>query len=267
MESNENVWHVIKAQTALGKTETYLELLKNTSLKILIAVPTLKLKHEVRERAAAMGIEMIESPSLRELELPDDIQNHIDHTYKSGKSPIPYLHKNIKEDNPECAAVFKRYLKELKEFTEFDGLAITTHKRLLTMDTSKYDLVIIDEDIIFSTIIPGKVDINISDLKRLLKKTGSNSALKNKILKAFKHIKESKEEFFTLPKIGYNETDNGTPIGVDVPSFCLAKYFCYRKAFEKESDLKEDCISFFKPVSFKKNTKYIMVSATVDETI
>lgn len=40
ISSNEPIWHVIKSQTALGKTQAILELLKRTNLRILIVVPT-----------------------------------------------------------------------------------------------------------------------------------------------------------------------------------------------------------------------------------
>jgi len=133
------------------------------------------------------------------------------------------------------------------------------------MDVNKYDLVIIDEDIIFNSIIPNKTDISISDLKRLRKKIAPESAISKKINQVITQSK--KEEFFTLPAIDYDKAGDGKPIGVDVPSFCLAKHFCYRKASDKENELSGDCISFLKPVEFMKNTKYIMVSATVNETV
>jgi hypothetical protein len=51
MEVNDSKWHIIKAQTALGKSQAYLELLRDTQRRVLIAVPTNKLKHEIHERA------------------------------------------------------------------------------------------------------------------------------------------------------------------------------------------------------------------------
>jgi hypothetical protein len=55
-------------------------LVKGTSLRVLIAVPTNKLKREIQERMAALGIKVIVSPSLRELEdeLPEDIWDEIE---------------------------------------------------------------------------------------------------------------------------------------------------------------------------------------------
>jgi hypothetical protein len=76
-----------------------------------------------------------------------------------------------------------------------------------------------------------------------------------------------KEEFFTLPAIDYDEDDDRKPMGVDVRSFCAAKHFCARKEYNKKSGVEEDCVTFMNPVHFKPDTKYIMVSATVDKNV
>lgn len=270
MNDARKMWFIIKAQTSIGKTETYLRLIKDTTIRVLIVVPTIQLKHEVKIRATKMGIEIIESPSLREIqdELPDDVWSHIEYLYASGKSVIPYLKKVIREDHPECAKLLQKYLKELDEFRNFNGHAITTHKRFLTMDVSKYDLVVIDEDILLGSIIQNKIDFRVSELKRL-KKTAPGSAVEKKVNKALKYIeKENKtSDFFSLPATHYDKADDGIAMGVDIPSFCSATRFLYRRASVKENNIKEDCITFIQPVEFKPNTKYIMVSATVDKTV
>ena len=48
-------------------------------------------------------------------------------------------------------------------------------------------------------------------------------------------------------------------MAVDIPSLCSATHFCYRED--------DKCISLLKPVKFDSNTKFIMVSATVDEKV
>lgn len=113
MNDVRKLWFIIKAQTAIGKTESYLRLIASTSMRVLIVVPTIQLKHEVKIRAAKMGIEIIESPSLHEIqdELPDDVWSHIEYLYASGKSVIPYLKKVICESHPECAKLIRKYLR------------------------------------------------------------------------------------------------------------------------------------------------------------
>ena len=94
MDDPRKVWFVIKAQTALGKTETYLQLIKNTSKRVLIVVPTNNLKSEIRkQRAKPMGIEMMESPSLHEIKdlIPDEVWDYIEYLYACGKSVVPYV--------------------------------------------------------------------------------------------------------------------------------------------------------------------------------
>ncbi|SFM36262.1 DEAD/DEAH box helicase family protein [Pelosinus propionicus] len=272
MDDTRKMWFIIKAQTALGKTETYLRLIKDTSKRILIVVPTNKLKSEIRrQRAESMGIEMMESPSLREIKdyIPDVVWDHIEYLYASGKSVIPYLKKLIREDHSECAKLFKKYLKDLDSLRNFDGHVITTHKRFLTMDVSKYDLVIIDEDILLGSIIQNKIDISISDLKKLQKKTAPGSTIRKKVNKGLKYIEEDEKisDYFSLPSIDYDKTDDDIAIGVDIPSFCSATRFLYRKVSDKENEISEDCITFIPPVKINPNMKYIMVSATVDKTV
>lgn len=265
--SNKKIWHVINCQTALGKTQAILELLKNTSLRVLVAVPTNKLKREVYERAKEMGIDIIVSPSLHELkdDLPDVVWDQIAALYDAGKSPMPRLNKAIAEDDLECAKLFKQYKSELDEFINFDGHAITTHRRLTGMDVSKYDLVIIDEDIIYSTVIPSRDTNNISELKKLKKELAASDPLTAKITKILKMIKRS--EYFTLNEIDYDRAYADIKMAVNIPTLCSATYFCYRKPSAWENDLEEDCISFIKPVKFPKDTKYIMLSATANKDV
>ena len=151
----------------------------------------------------------------------------------------------------------------------FEGHVITTHKRFLTMDVSKYDLVIIDEDILLGSIIQNKIDISISDLKKVKKKTVLGSMIRKKVNESLKYIEtdERISDFFSLPSIDYDKTDDDIAIGVDIPSFCSATHFLYRKSSDKENNISEDCITFIPPVKFNPNMKYIMVSATVDETV
>jgi hypothetical protein len=268
--AGEKKWYIIKAQTALGKTETYLQLLINTSLRILIAVPTNKLKMEVRQRAFDMGIEIIESPSPHEIEddLPDDVWKHIKFLYDSGRSVIPYLRKLLKGNGPEYSKSIGEYLRRLEDFHNFEGHAVTTHQRLPFIDTDKYDVVIIDEDIIFNRVIQNKTEISVHNLgkqMKKMKKIAPGSAIFEKMSEAIQLSKH--ERFFTLPAIDFDKKGEGKPTGFDIPSFCAAEHFYVMKASDMGNDSHEDCIQFLNPVHFKPDTKYIMVSATVDKTI
>ncbi|MCL2052855.1 MAG: hypothetical protein FWG90_00215 [Oscillospiraceae bacterium] len=65
----------------------------------------------------------------------------------------------------------------MKAFRNFEGISITTHNRLLSTDLGKYGFVIVDEDIVLSSIISNKIDITISDLKKLKKELAPEGAL------------------------------------------------------------------------------------------
>lgn len=266
IKSDEKIWHVIRCQTAIGKTQLILGFLRDTGEDVLVAVPTNVLKREECERAEEMGVHMVSSPSLHELkdELPEDVWDDIETLYARGRSPMPLLNKMIAENDERCVKLVKHYKKELIDFTESD-CAITTHRRLTTMDVSKYDLVIVDEDIIYSTIIPNRETIAISKLKKLKKKLVPKDPLAAKIQDILN--KGKKADFFTVDEVEYDESYDDIKMEVNIPALCSAKYFCYREASDHEEELTEDCISFVVSVEFPKNKKYIMLSATADRNI
>lgn len=270
VKSDKKIWHILKCQTAMGKTEVILELLKDTALRILIAVPTNKLKREVFERAKKLGIELIVSPSLHELEdeLPDDVWSAIKILYDSGQSPMPYINKLISEGDIRCTKILKTYKKELEEFLNADVHAVTTHRRLTSLDISKYDLVIIDEDILYSTVITNKEEVSISELKKLRSKLTQNDPLAKKISGI---LDKKKEEYFEEKEIKYDKKYEDLKIYMNIPALCEANFFCYRKEVEEEEDeeqeKQEECITFIRPLRFRENVKYIMVSATVNEDV
>lgn len=287
--AKDKLWHVIKAQTAAGKTEAYLRIMKTQEGKFLIVVPTNKLKWDVKKRADKMGIDIMVSPSLDEIsdEMPEHIWEHIKFLRDTGQhtSVHSFISRMAEEENVIC---LKRHLKKQKEFESYVGNTITTHRKFLNMDKKtldKYDVVIIDEDIILSSIIPNQCEIPISVLKKVLKKAekevmksgvmkGTYSLLVKKIKRLLYVIKDN-----TLFKLSGFEWDRkedndiecekddvgGIAALTDIPSFCLSEYFVYRKASE-EKNLSEDSIVFLKPYKFK-NIKHIMVSATVDKDI
>jgi len=264
--SDEKIWHVIKCQTAIGKTEAVIELMRDTNLRILLVVPTNKLKREVAKRLRAKGIKIVVSPSLHELknDLPFVVWNEIEDLLNEGKSPLPRINKAIEENDPECASIFQEYKQDLKKFEDSKGHAVTTHRRLTNMDVSEYDLVIVDEDIIYSTIIPSRGTVTISDLEKLRRKLAASDPLAAKIRKILKEAKKS--EFFTLRKIDYHESYADIKMAVNISALCMAKYFCFRDS-NLEDGLDEDCVSFINSVRLPKGKKCIMLSATANKKI
>lgn len=187
VEANDSKNHIIKAQTAIGKTETFLRLMRDSDKRFLIAVPTNKLKNEVYERAKSMGISTVQSPSLDEIkdEMPSDVWEHIESLRKSGRHKFvkPYISETSKEQDIPCLV---EHLQKLEKFENSRGHAITTHRRFLNMkdeNLDKYDVIIIDEDIIFKAVIANHGEVTLSELKALSKEY-PESNLAKKISKA-----------------------------------------------------------------------------------
>ena len=171
MNSTDAKIHVIKAQTAIGKTHIYLEYLKNTDKPCIIAVPTNKLKHEVYGECAANGINAIETPSVCELanDIPTSVYEHIEHLYSTGrhKSVMAYI-KSEAQDIP----ALKEFANASEAVKGFNGHIITTHHKLLYASETwlkKYN-VIVDEDIL-KTMTKNQLSIDISDIEDILTKS------------------------------------------------------------------------------------------------
>ena len=58
IESHDNKIYIINGQTALGKTSTYINYMKNSVKPILIAVPTHELKEQIIRDAKNAGVKV-----------------------------------------------------------------------------------------------------------------------------------------------------------------------------------------------------------------
>ena len=137
-----------------------------------------------------MKINVLKTPSLEQIkdEMPDEVWDHISRLYKGGqyRSVHPYIQKILKKEDIPC---LKEYMEEREKIRTFKGSIITTHRYLLNMDEEslrEYDAVIIDEDIIFKSVISNQGEITVRKLKKLLKKTtdGQLAAKIKELLKA-----------------------------------------------------------------------------------
>lgn len=174
----------------------------------------------------------------------------------------------IHEGDVRCTKILKKYKQELEEFLNADVHAVTTHRRLTSLDISKYDLVIIDEDILYSTVVTNKEEVSISELKKLRKKLTLNDPLAKKISRI---LAKKKEEYFEEKEVKYEKKYEDLKMYMNIPALCEAKFFSYRSEVEEDEEeqgeQKEERITFIRPLRFRENTKYIMVSATVNEDV
>lgn len=268
LHSSGKKFYIIKAQVGGGKSYSYLKLMQeNPDTRFIIAVPTNLLKGEIYGKAKELSIEVMMTPSLEAIkdEMPDKISNHIQKLYKRGQysSVHRYIEKCLKKEDIPC---LKHYMGKREKLRKWDGCVITTHRYLLSMDKERldeFDSIIIDEDILFKSVISNQEEISISKLEKLKKKT-TDPQLKEKAKELLKAAKTQS----CIEMEGFEwEEDEGDkpPIAFDLPAFCRAERFYLRKA-ENEKNLKEDTFAFLKPVYFP-GEKYIMVSATADKEI
>lgn len=259
-------FQIVRSMTAAGKSTSYLRIMReNPTDRFLIAAPTNLLKDEIYEKARSMGIKVRKTPSLEQIkdEIPDEVWEHISRLYKVGRycEVHPYICEILKEEDIPC---LKKYMKKREKLMNFRGSVITTHRYLLNMEEERlmeYGAVIIDEDIIFKSVISNQGEITVGRLKKLLRKTRDRQ-LSEKIKRLLKAARTQ-----TCIKLDGFEWKNDSDIlaKFDIPAFCMAEHFYLRKKSD-EGNLEEDTVAFLKPVSFK-NVKYIMVSATVSEDI
>lgn len=268
LDASGKKFYIIKAMTGAGKSHSYLKLMQEHSdMRFIIAVPTNFLKREIFEKAKGQGIQVRKTPSLEEIkdEMPYEIWERIQKLYKRGQHRLvhPYIKKQLEKEEIRC---LEKYMRKRAKLKTWNGSVITTHRYLLSMDKGRldeYDSIIIDEDILFKSIIANQGEISIPGLQKLMKRT-TNQQLKEKIGKVLKDAKtQSCIEAESFEWDGDKEDKRTIPF--DLPAFCNADHFYLRRK-ENENNLKKDTIAFLKPADFP-GEKYIMVSATADEEI
>lgn len=214
---------------------------------------------------------MLVSPSLHEIldELPEDLREEIESLLDIGRSPMVPIKKAIakqpkKKTDQDCTELLNKYIAERDMFYASDNCAVTTHRRLESIDLSKYDLVVIDEDYIFSTVLADRSTITVSDLNKLDKKLSrmdKNSLLRNKVKRVLKKAEQC--DFFELGAIEYDRAYETIKLDVDLRALCEATHFCFRE----KSNHNSACVTFTKKPQLPEGVKYIMLSATARKDI
>lgn len=250
VNSSANKINVIKAQTAIGKTENYISIIKNTDKKFIVAVPTNILKDEVYQRMKFAGISSVaKTYSITELESRDD---------EVGKT-VKYL------NSLGAFRDVKIYLKKMAEKKEHESLTdyiqpiesyndarviVTTHKKFLNASKEfleNYE-VIIDEDILASSA-KNTVDVRIDELKKISEYHKVNYCLKNIKNRAYIHTEPENTyiDIETIQKKGIKTNVNGFMAATAI--YCDDEY-----------------VHCFIPTELQ-NVKCTIVSATAEEEI
>ena len=165
---------LIKAQTGLGKTNTYLHYLKQTNQSFIIAAPTHKLIRELYQKAKSIGItNIVCMPEIPELS--PQLKNELMHFYNigAGKISIKHLknHYNTMKPSDEDYPKLNDYFTKMDKTMKSNGHILMTHERFLYLRADSPLLenrkVIIDEDILSTAF--ATITVNTEDIKRAIK--------------------------------------------------------------------------------------------------
>lgn len=266
--SQDNCIHLIRAQTGLGKSTTYLKYLNNSDKPYIIAVPTNDLKNEILSKAICKGYNnVIATPSLPE-DLPKYIKDKIYNLYSIGASRnvIKFIKKLAEEENIK---ELLDYIEGLNKAYNFDGHIITTHARLLTFPKAmlnRYN-VIIDEDIIRNLL--KNEQVKIRDLDMILKSSTISQSIKDRIIDIIYDTDNNTYKKVAPLKATFIQSDIKQMISKKINSN-VVEFLNANVIFKS---VKDDCMFNSESIVHylvKKtlpNKKFIIMSATADEEL
>lgn len=256
LNSKDSNIHLIKAQTGIGKTSIYIDIIKRSSEKFIVAVPTVILKNEIVKKLNGYAEGCI---SIKDLLLPeyiiDVVKSYYERgLYKEGKQLIADYAKTVPEGYYERKKL-DAYINYEDQIKKHNKSLVMTHAQLLNLkpeDTLGYN-VIIDEDILL-TIMRDIRSIKIEDISTAVgnglincikanefkKIIGMNSGYyKAGAIDEFSYISEEK-----MDEVGIGGDINGL--------FRAGSYY-----------VSDDKVSYFVPKQLSKQ-KIIIMSATLN---
>lgn len=267
--------HLIKAQTAIGKTTAYKELIcNNSSSKFVIALPTNILRNEVKESLSSIIGEgnIYSTPTLQDNPLiPEEIRNQIKDYHNQGvhnkTGPIiKELLQEVESDPAKClvAKECKKIIEGNKDVKE--RVILTTHAYLKLLDDSVLQdrTIIIDEDILQMNFFSKICEVSVDTLKSIVSSNVVNYSEKaremlsgevNKVI--FTEPIEGADNYAdkVIEKIDLYMNDNAGDI-VNAVNFIKCEDFNTGK----------DVVRYFCAPKLD-NHKYIIMSATLNEEI
>lgn len=165
-ESQDNRIYIIKGQTALGKTSTYIEYMKKSSRPVVIAVPTHELKEQIIRDARVCGVnDICGTPDINTYGISSEIIDEMNDIYRigAGEYALRILADKLNslDRNDSDYDNISRYLKDCKSSVRYQGHIITTHAKLLHLPQTVLDShdVIIDEDILRTVLRTESIEI------------------------------------------------------------------------------------------------------------
>ena len=265
VEAKDRGIHLIKAQTALGKTQAYCELAsEKTNQTFMFVVPTLDLQDEIVKRLEAAGSHCIKTISciekIKELNLP--IYNELITLYDSGQGDKvkgriqEYMESNADELSEITIEEVKRCLNQQEKL---DGTCnvVTTHKMFLNLPLKileQYEINV-DEDIMMS-VIKDNGSVSRKKITEALD-AGIFSGEAEKRLKMLQNLEPEKAVKLEPLRISELSDKNMERFG-DLVVLLGSQVFYYE---ENTQDIR-----YFNPMEIPK-VKTIVLSATLNEKI
>lgn len=269
--------HLIKAQTGLGKTTAYIQLIKeNRGKNFLIALPTIKLREAVFQRMISAGIpkeELFMTKSVvGNIFFPKDVQEQVSVAHNQGlhnktKKIVGDYYNEIKNNpNKTAIAVECQEILEGVKAAENARVIITTHTFFSNMPENflRQYTIIIDEDIMYLHLLNRYASVSVKVLQALSKDGHPvYSKIASEMLQAEENVYYKKQaEFYTAPltedqliELGCAEEDNVNDLN-HAESYVKMKN---RQTGEME-------VKYYYPPKLPK-MKYIVLSATINKTI
>lgn len=268
VRSSSSGLHLIRAQTALGKTEACCKAIsENMDKRFIMALPVTRLKEEVYERLKKMGIQAVMTASIDDEGFPREVALQIRFCYDIGVSGTAqiikdYLREHKGEDTMEVL-MCRKYLENKKEL-EDARVILTTHARLLSFEKEFLDqfTVIVDEDILQLYMFNQIIKVNTKSLREACRES------------RFDQLRDRVETILETPEDTYGSLKPSLSFG---QSFSLNQEELSKlgsgsenvndllkaAAFVKHSD---GMVNYFCPAMLKPG-KYIILSATLNKTV
>lgn len=267
--------HLIRAQTGIGKTTAYIELVrKEKKAKFIIAVPTIMLKEEVYRRLISAGIPAEEIFMTRNIRgnplIPREIQERVEAAHNRGEHDLPRqivrdYYNGIRENDTrkDTARECRLYLEGMQSL-QGERVVVTTHAYFVNMprvNLQQYTA-IIDEDILQLYFLKQMPSAGIGSLQAL-EKSGIQpyARIAGQMLHAQEGEYRRVQGAYRALPLGMEELERlGCTDGSNVNDIIHAGAFVKMSGKDGGSPY----IHYFCPGQLP-GAKYIVLSATVNE--
>lgn len=277
--STDSGMHLIKAQTGLGKTGEYVTLIVDHPVdRFLIALPTNRLKEEVKKRLLDNGVperDIFMTASVHgNAFIPAEIQARISEMHNRGihnmtKEIISDYYEKIRADPLERKAVEEECEKILAgiKTVKDERIIVTTHAYLaqLEKDFLKNYTVIIDEDFLQMFVFNRMYKVSVKCLDGVAKKELRDySDMVARVLKSEEKTYEKMKPIkYGMPLTG-EELEKLGLFAADDNLNDLIHAGAYVRMKDEESG--EEIVKYFCPLDMSE-MKYIVLSATFNYEI